>query len=153
LARGQTCVSLTVLGVSGLSSWGVCVPVLALKLLHLIVMSWGWDWSMMSSIWAMAWASVMSRLFRDWVSGRYTFIMLTHWLFGSMSLTYWQYSFPWVCVIVNYILMYIAILPLVLFVLRSSNMLYPAICGGIAVGATHVSCTHRISTSIYASKM
>jgi hypothetical protein len=145
--------SLTVLGGCGVSSWGVSVPALALKLPHIIVVSWGWDRSMMSSIWAVAWASVMSLLFKDWVGGRYTFIMLTRLLFGSVSFTYWQHSFPCVCVMASYFLIYIAIPPLDPFFLRSSIRLYPASCGGIAVGAIQVSCMHKMSTSSYASRM
>ena len=32
-------------------------------------------------------------------------------------------------------------------------MLYPSTAGGIAAGASHVSCTHRTSTSVYASSI
>jgi hypothetical protein len=39
------------------------------------------------------------------------------------------------------------------FDLRSSIMLYPAIAGGIAAGASHVSYTHIISNSISASSV
>jgi hypothetical protein len=51
----------------------------------------------------------------------------------------------------NYFFMYIAIPPRVPFVRLSSTRLYPAICGAIAACAIHVSCTHKMSTSIYAS--
>jgi hypothetical protein len=135
------------------SSCGVSDPVLALKSPHMMVVSCGCVWSIMSSICAVAWSSVMSLLFRDDVGGKYTFTMLILWLFGSIILACIPYSFPFVYSIVYCFLIYIAIPPRLPFLLRSSIMLYPCIVGGIAPGAIHVSCTHSTSTSSYAKSM
>jgi hypothetical protein len=147
------CGSLTVLCGCWLSSFGVCVPVLALKSPQMMVVSWGWELSIMSSMFAVASASVMFLRFRDCCGGRYTFIMFTRWLLGSVSFTYWQYSFPYDASISNYFFMYIAIPPRVPLVLLYSIRLYPAICGGIAACDIQVSYTHKMSNSIYASIM
>jgi len=81
-------VSLTYLGGCRSSSWGVSDPVLALKLPHIIVVSCGCVWSMVSSIWAVASASVMARRFRDVAGGKYTLTTFILWLFGSVIFAY-----------------------------------------------------------------
>ena len=53
--------------------------------------------SMMSSRREVAWASVMSRLFRDAVGGRYTFTTFILWLLGSVIFRNSPYSFPKAC--------------------------------------------------------
>jgi hypothetical protein len=58
------------------SSLGVYDPVLALKSPQIMVVSWGWVWSIMSSMSAVAWASVMARHFKDGAGGRYMLIKL-----------------------------------------------------------------------------
>jgi len=71
-------VSLTCLGGCGVSSWGVSAPILALKSPHIMVVSCGCVWSIVSSIWDVASASVIPRRFRDAAGGRYmltTFIL------------------------------------------------------------------------------
>jgi hypothetical protein len=65
LALGHICGSLTVRGGCAVSSLGVCEPVLALKFPQIMVVSWGCVWSMMSSMSAVAWVSVMARRLRD----------------------------------------------------------------------------------------
>ena len=107
----------------------------------------------MSSIFTVASASVIFLRFRDCYGGRYTFIMFTLSLLGSVSFTYWQYSFPIDVSISNYFFMYIAIPPRVPFVLLSSIRLYPAIYGGIAACDIQVSYTHKMSNSTYANIM
>jgi hypothetical protein len=64
------CLSVTFLGGCGTSSGGVWSPILALKSPHIIVVSYGCVLSMISSICAVALASVMFLLFRDDVGGR-----------------------------------------------------------------------------------
>ena len=147
------CKSLTALWGWWVLSCGVCCPVLALKSPQTMVVSCGCVWSKVASSCAVAWSSVMARRFRDDAGGKYTLIKFILWLLGSTIFTYSPYSFPIYCSIANCFLMYMAIPPRLPFFLRSSTMLYPAIVGGIAVGVSHVSCTHSTSTSNYASSM
>ena len=106
---------------------------------------------MISSSCAVAWASVMSLCFIYAVGGRYTFMTLTRWLFGSITLVNSPYSFPIVYSIANYFFTYVTSPPRLPFLLLSSTMLYPGIVGGIAFFASHVSCTQSMSMSCCAS--
>jgi hypothetical protein len=105
----------------------------------MMVVSWGWEWSMMSSIRVVACISVMPLRFSDADGGRYTFTILILWLFGSAILFSRAYSFPFVYSIANYFFMYVAMPPRVPMLLLSSTMLYPASSGESAAGAIHVS--------------
>jgi hypothetical protein len=123
------------------------VPTLAFRSPHIKVVSCGFSPSNTLSSREVAWVSVMSRRVNDDVGGRYTFTMLMRWLFGRISLVRRQYSLPNVDSTFNDFLMYVAMPPLVPCGRRCSTNVYPFISGGSACSATHVSYTHRTSTS------
>ena len=105
------------------SNVGVRFPILALKSPQMIVVSWGWCWSIMSSTRVVAVSSNIFLFFREVLGGRYTFAMLILLLFGSVIFARMQYSLLFVHDISSFLCMYIAIPPLVLFFRLSSIML------------------------------
>ena len=89
----------------------------------------------------------MARFAKEDAGGMYTFAMLTRWLFGSLSLTCRQYSFPVVLSIWSEFRTYVARPPLVPAGRRCSNILYPFSRRGSASLAIQVSCKQRTSNS------
>ena len=87
----------------------------------------------------MASVSVMPRRVSDDVGGRYTFTMFILWLFGSMSLASYPYSFPTDASSWKDRLKNVAIPPLVPVGLRCSTTLYPGSSGIWAPSAIQVS--------------
>ena len=123
------------------------IPILALKSPHGNVISWGCSFSNTLSSREVASVSVMAQRAKDEVRGRYMLTMLTHWLFGRISLVRRQYSLPNLDSIFKDFLMYAASPPLVPCCRRCSNNVYPFIAGGSACSAIQVSYKHRTSTS------
>ena len=146
-ARGHICISQVVRGGWIILRDGVNVPILVLKSPHTKVSSCGWRCSNTFSSWEVAWPSVMLRLVKEELGGRYTLAMFTRWLFGRRILVWRQNSFPDVDSTYMELHTYIARPPLVPIGRRYSKSLYPLSWGGSEYSAIHVSCRHKTSKS------